>query len=476
MATTVNLRKILDRKQWEFCAPAPVVTGSGVFISSSRHFKQMQFYLINSVTAFEYFPEEDAWMELPSPALGGSFSAGACGVCTVIGPNGTATSGTSNTITTNLTLSRDLRGYKLRITGGSSSGDERVIASNTIGTSATITVTTPFTTDITGSSTYVLLTPRWFVFSSHTTTPTSGQFKYYEYATNTWVTSTNPPLAGSWSVDGRLIATPSIVNNSHSIFTSGTATSGSSTTLGNSSKTWTVNQFTNAYQVRITSGTGAGQTRVIASNTLNELTVSTAWTTIPDATSQYVIEGNDDYIYLIGNNSVIMYRYSISAGTWTTISPSVARTGALGSGCSGHWVWGCNDSDWTNESSLLNGRRIYSFRAASGTVLDYYDIPSNSWTSTVTYSPGNTLFTTGTKYTIVEGRYIWIQKDATNRFYRFDPVKSEIEPGGQFLYTQGNAIVGDTCFDVTYTDGGTTLTWIYIILNSSAVMLRMLLI
>jgi hypothetical protein len=477
MTTTVNLRKILDRKQWEFCAPAPAATAAGTFISSSRHFKQMQYYLVNATTAWEYLPEEDAWCELPSPALGGTFAAGACGVSTPIGPNGTASAGTSATITTTTTINRDLRGFKIRITGGPCAGDERVIASNTIGSNSVITVATPFSGTITNASTYVLLTPRWWVFNAHTVAPVANQFKYYEYCSNTWVALANLPAVGAaWGTDGRMVATPSIVDNAYSIFTSGTATAGASTTLTNSAKNWTVNQWANAYQVRITAGTGLGQTRIISSNTATALTATVAWTTTPDATSQYVIEGCDDYIYLMGNNSVNLYRYSISLGTWTTLSPGVARAAAPGAAVSGHWIWGVDDASWNNESAILNGRRIYSFRGAAGAILDYYDIPSNAWTNAITYSPANTTFTTGSKYTIIDGKQIWIEKEATNRFYRFDPVKSEMEPGAQFLYVQGAAVVGDTCFDVTYTDGGTSLTWIYIILNTSQVMLRMLLI
>lgn len=72
--------------------------------------------------------------------------------------------------------------------------------------------------------------------------------------------------------------------------TSGTGTStgsNSSTTLNDTGKAWTVNAFTN-YVVRITSGTGAEQVRVISSNTATALTVP-AWTTTPDATSVYSI-------------------------------------------------------------------------------------------------------------------------------------------------------------------------------------------
>lgn len=73
---------------------------------------------------------------------------------------------------------------------------------------------------------------------------------------------------------------------------SGTATGAqSSTTLQDTSKTWVVNQWAGR-TVSIISGTGAGQTRTITSNTATILTVSVAWGTIPVAgSSLYQISG-----------------------------------------------------------------------------------------------------------------------------------------------------------------------------------------
>jgi len=73
------------------------------------------------------------------------------------------------------------------------------------------------------------------------------------------------------------------------------ATAGTTTTLTDTTNTWTVNAFQPtatgiAYQVRIISGTGAGQVAQITGNTANQLTVSPAFTTAPGAGSVYVIE------------------------------------------------------------------------------------------------------------------------------------------------------------------------------------------
>lgn len=68
----------------------------------------------------------------------------------------------------------------------------------------------------------------------------------------------------------------------------GTASSGTATTLTNSSLTMTTNRFTGAF-LHIIAGTGDGQVRQIASNTATEFTVSPAWDITPDATSVFVM-------------------------------------------------------------------------------------------------------------------------------------------------------------------------------------------
>lgn len=477
MTTTVNLRKILDRKQTEFCCPAPTASGAFMHIASSRLFKQMQYYLVSATSAFAYFPDEDAWIELPSPALTNAIGAGSCGTCTPIGPSGTATAGSTSTITTNLTLARDLRGYSIRITGGpSAAGNDLVILSNTVGANAIITVATQGVA-FTNATTYTLLTTRWYVFAGATLG--ANGFRYYDYATNVWTTG---GLTGSitaatvFTIDGRLIATPSIVNSDEMNFvaTGSLATAGGASTLTKGTASWTASQWVN-YQVRIIAGTGAGQTRTISANTPTVLTTSTAWTIQPSTDSEFVIEGNDDYLYLLGSNSTALYRYSISDTTWTTLA---SRGGASIIAASGHWIFGSHDTKWENENAIINGRRIYSFRGGSSSVIDYYDIPSNTWTNAITYAPATTNIVIGTKYTVVDGRYIYIAMPTStpNRWLRFDPVLSQLEPAGHFLYTQGAACAGDTAFDVTYTEGTTNITWVYLLLNTSQVMLRMMLI
>lgn len=69
---------------------------------------------------------------------------------------------------------------------------------------------------------------------------------------------------------------------------SSTATSGGNNTLSDSTKNWTTDEWAD-YRVKIVSGTGVGQWKRIISNTSNQLTVDSNWTTNPDGTSVYNI-------------------------------------------------------------------------------------------------------------------------------------------------------------------------------------------
>lgn len=477
MTTTVGVRKILDLKRWEFCAPLPTATVAASFVVSSRHYRQQQLYVVSNTVAYLYQPNEDAFIQLASPALAGTFGAGACGAAagfstgsTVGAASLTATGGSTSTIITNQTLARDLRGYSVQILAGPNAGVTLTIVSNTIGSNATITVATQASA-FTASTVYRLMTPVWYVLGASTLA--SGIFKKYCFATNSWVTLAQTNLPATISTDSKLISTPSWIDTGFQTFATGTATSATGTTLVNTAKAWATNQWANS-QVRITGGTGAGQIRIITSNTGTTLTVPT-WTITPDATSVYAIEGNDDYIYYIGSNVATTYRYSITSNTWTALSPTAARAAAPTTGMSGHWVWGSTEADWTAENAIKNGRYIYSFRGGAGMVLDAYDIALNTWVSGITVSPAAETFTTGTKYAYV-GNFLYIQKDATGRWMRYNFATQELDGWSTMTYTQGAAVLGDTAFDVTYHDGATDVVYIQMFLNTSTVNLRQMIV
>jgi hypothetical protein len=293
---------------------------------------------------------------------------------------------------------------------------------------------------------------RFWVFIGNNATQ---GLRYYDVATNTWSAALSVAgIAATFATDGRLRTTAGY----YADFATGTATSATGTTLVNSGKSWTASQWVNA-QVRVTGGTGAGQTRLITANTGTTLTVA-AWATTPDATSTYVIEGDDNALYLGGNAAVALYKYSISGNSWTTLTPGAARAVAPGAGFSINWIRNVSDPVWTNETAIKNGRYLYSFRGGASNALDIYDIAANTWISNVVFQRQTETFTTGTSHELV-GDYIYSQKDATGRFFRFDIAKQQLDPWATLVYPQGAATLGDRLFDVSYVDGATTIWWIY---------------
>ena len=87
------------------------------------------------------------------------------------------------------------------------------------------------------------------------------------------------------------------------IYDSGTASSATSTTLVDSSKTWTVNAHSGR-RLAIKTRAGSGQARGISSNTATTITLAGAgntWAVTPDATSTYQIDDG----YSIGDSGGI---------------------------------------------------------------------------------------------------------------------------------------------------------------------------
>ena len=465
MSITVSLRKVLDRKEWEMMTPAPATNVAGGFTITDPTGEDKAIMLVNGVSAiYRYDASQDGWQALPNSGIAGTFGAGSCGTFQNIGASGTATAGTTTTITTNLTLNRSIKGYTIRITSGANAGLDRIVLSNTLGANSIITVSVAYPIAITTASTYTLLTGRYWFFNAGTV---AVGFSYYDRALNTWTAKSVAGLPTAWGTDARLCATASAYGTS---FASGTATSATATTLLNSAKSWTASQWVN-YQVRITGGTGVGQVRTITANTNTSLTVAT-WTVTPDATSTYVIEGNEDYLYLMGNNAITLYRYSISANTWTTLAPSVARGGAFAVGGGGNWCPSSPDAMFTNENVILNGRRIYSFRGGASGALDYYDIPSNSWVA-LTYAPLADTFTTGSCYDY-DDDFIYIQKENTGRIFRYVISENRLIPWSTLVYPNGVATVGDKMFTKALTDGATTLKWVYTLGHTNTLLFRCL--
>ncbi len=477
MATT-TLRKMLDPTVWQGMAPAPLANAANHFTVDSEGPDQCTYLVTSTTAVYVYSPDEDAWGLLNSPALA-TFAAGACGRWHPTGPSGTALAGsTTSTLNTNVTILGDLTArnglaFKVRITGGTGAGQEREIASSTLGANGIITVATNWSVTPDATSTYILYTGRVYIMGGGTTV--AGSFKYWDYATQAW--SGNLVVTGfpTFGTDGRMVAPNSFQSN---ISFTGTATGGSATTLVNSGKSWATNQFAN-WQVRITAGAGAGTTRLITSNTGTTLTIATG--TAIDGTSVYVIEPADDYIYVAGNAAVALYRYSISGNSWSTLSPGAARGAVTGAGLSLAWVHGVTQADWSLETGVRNGNRIYSYRGGGSNVLDYYDIAANTWVSGVAYARQNELVgASGSSHEYDGGNHLYTvlpqAAAGVTRILRLEIAAPRLEGFSTIQFPAPTvATLGDKVWIAQYHDGsGEPLQFMYVLMPGGAQLFRAL--
>jgi hypothetical protein len=106
--------------------------------------------------------------------------------------------------------------------------------------------------------------------------------------------------------------------------------------------------------------------------------------------------------------------------------------------------------------------------------LDRFDIAggtagAGAWAA-ITYPVATETFTTGSSVCYA-GRYLYLRKDATNRFFRYDI------PGNGFigfntdLYPDGAALLGQKTW-VRSLDGSEQLSWLYSLANSGTPLRR----
>ena len=128
------------------------------------------------------------------------------------------------------------------------------------------------------------------------------------------------------------------------------------------------------------------------------------------------------------------------------------------------------DALWATENAILDGRYIYSLRGGGTGTLDRYDIAANTW-ETVTYINSET-FTTGSS-AFNMGEFLYIRKDATNRFFKYSVVDNAIRPFATNLYTDGTAVLGHKIW-VKNLDSAGTVRWLYTLQNTGQVLHRIM--
>lgn len=467
MAETNNNVPLLHRKEWQTMTPVFTATAAGSFVmNDNNNLKRYAMYVASATVHYLYDHENDDWIQVASGALGGTFGAGACGCYSDWSSTYTATGGSTTTITVNaasFNIHGIVIGREVEFLSGTAGniGLRRTITAIKHPGTATGTITITLdeaVTPVANNDTFRITSGTFFVFMPGTLSATS--FKKYDLATGVWAACSVTNLPATWGTDGRMVNT-GLLDTS---FDSGTASSGSATTLVDSTKAWTANQWIN-YQVRITGGTGQGQIRVITDNDATTLTFASGATI--DATSTYVIEGDENAIYLMGNGAVTMYKYSISGNSWATLSPTTARAGAPGVGAGMEYVGKTGDTVWADITDIKDGRYIYSLRGGGSAVIDRFNISggtngAGAW-EVMAYTPYITTFTTGTS-TDWLGQWIYIAKEGSatvpQRFFKYNLIENVMKPLATDWYLNGAALLGNRLW-CRYLSSEKKIFWVY---------------
>ena len=287
----------------------------------------------------------------------------------------------------------------------------------------------------------------------------------------------------------------------------GWATSGSSTTLVDTSKNWRNNQYQNC-RVRVVAGTGEGNDVVITSNTATTLTVASWNVATPDSTSKYeimdsygivttgsgtttVTDANKNFPtnYLAGKRLRYIAGTASSSAATSTVENSITSntstvitlTSALGTnstdsyyciyeapargtGIDVKWLYGLTDT-------AKRGRWLISPRGSAAIAFDIFDIPTSRWEITPFFSPQTTSFTTGSMYVYDGVDTYFCTKDGTNRIYALDLATFKMNSAGSTPYAHGTALVGNR-FELVKTEDD--LTYLYIMRHSGLEMWRTL--
>lgn len=281
----------------------------------------------------------------------------------------------------------------------------------------------------------------------------------------------------------------------------GWTTSGTATTLVDSTKSWVNNQWANC-RVRVITGTGEGNDVVITSNTATTLTVASWNVATPDTTSKYdildsfgvvttggtavatITDANKNFPvnHLAGRRVRIVAgtgigsEISISSNTSTVITLGTTLTTdtttvyavyeipAKSTGISVDWLFGLTDT-------ARKGRWLISPRGGGSNIMDIYDIPTNYWDITPFFSPSTTTLTTGSMYVYDGADSYFFTKESTGRIYQLDLSTFDVKSAGITPYAHGTAALGQRMEIVETVDG---LTYLYVMRHSGFEMWRTL--
>lgn len=514
MSTTLSFKRGIDKPEWRYISTA--LTGSLVgqsFCHDERNasWADPHIWVLQALTYLnKYNPRTDGWNSDPAfTTLGGAIGPGTIAVfCPSHGPTGLVGGSPSTTSFTLATLPNAASvninalanngnniGYRIRVYGNGSGGtgkcEERTIISNTGGTAPVIVVDSAFSFTPQTTDHYEIMAGCVYMLTTGSTAP--GYWKAYDIATQTCsgnLSVTN--LIATVATDGDavmldeqyvpydqipgngMLSGGATYNGAINQAIQATAADGTHITGSGMPATLTTNEYVN-FQIRIVECTGVptsvGQRRKISANgsgATGQFTIYNAWTVNPDSTAKFVVENNNDLIY-IGSTTQVTYSYAAGGyaadANWSTAGASGGGTqyanppAAPGAG---NLIIPCYGVEVDASRNTRHSHLIW-FKGGASNILYRLDIANGAngtWSSALTV-PNNINFSAGTTGAYEpctnNGRYFYINVNGTIRNLRFDVQRLAFEPWADVRYSPGAAVVGGRCAFWYFRDGATVL-------------------
>lgn len=440
-----NFKKVIDRQMWVQVPPTPNAHAAGQGMAcdlrNTVDRNPFVYQLISNTVLNRYNIITKSWNFVVSPALAGTFGAGAGCVFapshSLTGSIGVGCSASSIVTTTAMTAvgvnmlanrgGSGEYGFKIRIIGKvSGKTEERWIVANTGGTTPTILLDTPLSFVPANGDTYEILAGRVFMLGAGTLA--AGSWKSWEIATNTLATKGQANLPATIGTDFSSIALDELYvpysrkpgegfivgagtyNGGELLCLTATAIAASTITgqAAGGDVAVVANEYRN-FQIRIVEDTinptAVGQRRIIASHTAGPgavYTLGSAWTVNPSANAKFVIElpniivlwssaATTTYVYNYGQAAINNGTNNIAADAWST-TYFAARGGAMAAGCTSFPSFGIEPDTAKNARHSF----IFSFRGGATANLDLLDIAgaiTGTWGNAIVYDGGITLTT-----------------------------------------------------------------------------------
>jgi hypothetical protein len=291
----------------------------------------------------------------------------------------------------------------------------------------------------------------------------------YDIATNTWTALSVSGLPATFGTDSSLSFPNSYANNNLGGF-SGSYTITTTGALVNAT-TLPCSALPKALSVGTVLNFGTLSSPKYAVLTASAIATATSLTVAPllneilsSDTAIY-----SDSLYLIGNATAQIYRYSLGSNTWTTTadiggSPTIPVAPAVsGAGLNLTWLSGYNND------------YLYFIRGANTNAMYRYQLSTNTWSAVIDFQPKTELLTTGTTYSLRKNNNgqstsLLIHLSNSMKVYEFNPTTLRLDPKMmQYLLATGAGLVGDKMCCLKSPEG---IEFNYMLLSTSTSFVR----